>query len=294
MERAAYRAQRHRPLLPLQGRADGRAGADRRRRVGDRGARRQRRRPRRPPSRPTGGDRAGRGVPDGRRRARPRPTCARLSQSLGLRTWDKPAAACLASRVPYGTQVTVAVLSSVERAEAALRGLGFRQVRVRHYGDTARIEVGVDELDAAIAASRGHRRRRARRRVPLRDARPRGVPQRQRRALTAARAARRVRVTAHEAGDDDQLLGRLPRRRHAGPGPGEGRARRRVGGRGVLLRRRQPGRLPRRQDRAVEIGTGILNVFSRTATRDRPDRRRLRLTSATAASSSASARPARR
>jgi pyridinium-3,5-biscarboxylic acid mononucleotide sulfurtransferase len=68
------------------------------------------------------------------------------SRRLGLRTWDKPAAACLASRVPYGTEVTVAVLSRVERAEAALRALGFTQVRVRHYGDTARIEVELEEL----------------------------------------------------------------------------------------------------------------------------------------------------
>ena len=68
------------------------------------------------------------------------------SRRLGLRTWDKPAAACLASRVPYGTEVSVAVLSRVERAEAALHDLGFRQVRVRHYGDTARIEVEVSEL----------------------------------------------------------------------------------------------------------------------------------------------------
>jgi uncharacterized protein len=68
------------------------------------------------------------------------------SRRLGLRTWDKPAAACLASRVPYGTEVSVAVLSRVERAEAALHELGFRQVRVRHYGDTARIEVELSEL----------------------------------------------------------------------------------------------------------------------------------------------------
>jgi uncharacterized protein len=68
------------------------------------------------------------------------------SRRIGLRTWDKPAAACLASRVPYGTEVSVAVLSRVERAEAALHELGFRQVRVRHYGDTARIEVELSEL----------------------------------------------------------------------------------------------------------------------------------------------------
>jgi pyridinium-3,5-biscarboxylic acid mononucleotide sulfurtransferase len=63
------------------------------------------------------------------------------SQRLGLRTWDKPAAPCLASRLPYGTGVTVALLSQVERAEAALHRLGFGALRVRHYGDTARIEV---------------------------------------------------------------------------------------------------------------------------------------------------------
>ena len=72
------------------------------------------------------------------------------SQRLGLRTWDKPAAACLASRLPYGTPVTVAVLSRVERAEAAVRRLGFAALRVRHYGDTARIEVPVDELSALL------------------------------------------------------------------------------------------------------------------------------------------------
>ena len=60
--------------------------------------------------------------------------------------------ACLASRVPYGTEVTVAVLSRVERAEAALRALGFQQVRVRHYGDTARIEIDLAELDRVLAA----------------------------------------------------------------------------------------------------------------------------------------------
>jgi uncharacterized protein len=72
------------------------------------------------------------------------------SRRLGLRTWDKPAAACLASRVPYGTEVSVTVLSRVERAEAVLRELGFRQVRVRHYGDTARIEVELSELDRLL------------------------------------------------------------------------------------------------------------------------------------------------
>ncbi|WP_420622560.1 ATP-dependent sacrificial sulfur transferase LarE [Candidatus Poriferisodalis sp.] len=74
----------------------------------------------------------------------------RVSAELGLRTWDKPAAACLASRVPYGTQVTVPLLARLDRAEATLRRLGFRQLRVRDYGDTARIELPLDDLAEAI------------------------------------------------------------------------------------------------------------------------------------------------
>jgi uncharacterized protein len=73
-----------------------------------------------------------------------------LSRRLGLRTWDRPAAACLASRLPYGTPVSVGVLSRVERAEAALHRLGFTALRVRHYDDTARIEVPVDDLPAVV------------------------------------------------------------------------------------------------------------------------------------------------
>lgn len=72
------------------------------------------------------------------------------SRQLGLRTWDKPAAACLASRVPYGSPVTLTVLDSVARAESALRALGFRQLRVRHYGDLARIELDEGELPRAL------------------------------------------------------------------------------------------------------------------------------------------------
>jgi uncharacterized protein len=74
------------------------------------------------------------------------------SRSLGLRTWDKPAAACLSSRIPYGTPVTIGVLRSVEDAESALRRLGFRALRVRHYGDLARIEVPIDDLAAVLEA----------------------------------------------------------------------------------------------------------------------------------------------
>jgi uncharacterized protein len=84
------------------------------------------------------------------------------SARLGLRTWDKPAAACLASRVPYGTPVTLGVLASVARAESALRALGFAQLRVRHYGDLARIEVEqhdlarvVERREDVVAAVRG-------------------------------------------------------------------------------------------------------------------------------------------
>ncbi len=73
------------------------------------------------------------------------------SRLLGLRTWDKPAAACLASRVPYGTPVTLGVLTEVAAAESGLRALGFRQLRVRHYGDLARLELPVDELDVVLA-----------------------------------------------------------------------------------------------------------------------------------------------
>jgi pyridinium-3,5-biscarboxylic acid mononucleotide sulfurtransferase len=75
------------------------------------------------------------------------------SQRLGLRTWDKPAAACLASRVPYGTPVTLGRLEAVERAEAGLRTLGYRELRVRHYGELARIEVPLDTLSAVVEDS---------------------------------------------------------------------------------------------------------------------------------------------
>lgn len=73
------------------------------------------------------------------------------SQRLGLRTWDKPAAPCLASRIPYGTPVTLGALASVGDAEAALRRLGFGELRVRHYGDLARIEVPDERLADVVA-----------------------------------------------------------------------------------------------------------------------------------------------
>lgn len=74
----------------------------------------------------------------------------RYSRAAGLRTADKPSMACLSSRVAYGTPIDAAVLARIERAEAALRALGLRQVRVRHHDQLARIEVGTDELDTAF------------------------------------------------------------------------------------------------------------------------------------------------
>jgi uncharacterized protein len=73
-----------------------------------------------------------------------------LSRRAGLATWDRPASACLSSRVPYGTPVTTEVLSRIERAESAVRELGFRQVRVRAHGELARIEIAPDELPRAL------------------------------------------------------------------------------------------------------------------------------------------------
>ena len=75
----------------------------------------------------------------------------RCSRQLGLRTWDKPAAACLASRLPYGTPVTLGRLAAVEAAESALRALGFGQLRVRHHGDAARLEVETAVLAEVVA-----------------------------------------------------------------------------------------------------------------------------------------------
>lgn len=71
---------------------------------------------------------------------------------LGLEVWDKPAAPCLASRLPYGTPVSAPVLRTVGRAEAALARLGFEELRVRHYDDLARLEVPPDRLGDVVAA----------------------------------------------------------------------------------------------------------------------------------------------
>jgi uncharacterized protein len=73
-----------------------------------------------------------------------------LARAAGLRVWDKPASACLASRIEYGRPVTREALSAVERGEDALRALGFRQVRVRHHGEMVRLEVAREELSRAL------------------------------------------------------------------------------------------------------------------------------------------------
>jgi uncharacterized protein len=74
-----------------------------------------------------------------------------LSKALDLPTWDKPAMPCLSSRIPYGTPVTPEALRMIEAAEAALRRLGFREVRVRHHGTLARIEVPRSEIPRLLA-----------------------------------------------------------------------------------------------------------------------------------------------
>src|SRR5688500_5092526 len=91
----------------------------------------------------------------------------RLAKDAGLPVWDKPAAACLSSRIPHGTRVTLDALARVERAETALKFLGYDIVRVRHLGDTARVELPLpvvlalrsatrDKIRAAVVAA-GHR-----------------------------------------------------------------------------------------------------------------------------------------
>jgi uncharacterized protein len=77
-----------------------------------------------------------------------------LARALGLSNWDKPAAACLSSRIPRGTEITRATLSRVEQAEAALAREGFRHCRVRDHGDIARIEVAPEECGALMDAAR--------------------------------------------------------------------------------------------------------------------------------------------
>ncbi len=73
-----------------------------------------------------------------------------LARAAGLRIWDKPASACLSSRIEYGRPVTREALDAVEKGEDALRALGFRQLRVRHHGEIVRIEISREELQRAL------------------------------------------------------------------------------------------------------------------------------------------------
>jgi uncharacterized protein len=73
-----------------------------------------------------------------------------LSQRAGLPTWDRPASACLSSRIPYGTPVTIQNVKTVETGEEELKALGFRQFRVRFHGDVVRVEIARDELPRAL------------------------------------------------------------------------------------------------------------------------------------------------
>jgi uncharacterized protein len=74
-----------------------------------------------------------------------------LARDAGLQVWDKPASACLSSRIEYGRPVTREALSVVEQGEDALRGLGFAQFRVRHHGEIVRIEIAQEELPRALS-----------------------------------------------------------------------------------------------------------------------------------------------
>lgn len=80
-----------------------------------------------------------------------------LSRRAGLSTWDRPAAACLSSRIPYGTPVSVETIQTIEQGEEAIRALGFRQFRVRFHGELARIEIAREELPQALTLEAAQR-----------------------------------------------------------------------------------------------------------------------------------------
>jgi uncharacterized protein len=80
-----------------------------------------------------------------------KPEIRAAARELRLPNWNKPSFACLSSRIPHGTQVTVQALRQIEAAESAMKALGFKQVRVRHHGDVARIEVDATEIGRLVA-----------------------------------------------------------------------------------------------------------------------------------------------
>src|SRR5579885_2509616 len=80
-----------------------------------------------------------------------------LSRIAGLSTWDRPASACLSSRIPYGTPVTAQTVKTIERGEDAIRALGFRQFRVRFHGELVRIEIAQEEMERALTIDMARR-----------------------------------------------------------------------------------------------------------------------------------------
>jgi uncharacterized protein len=80
-----------------------------------------------------------------------------LSRQAGLPTWDRPASACLSSRIPYGTPVTIQNVKTVESGEEAIKALGFRQFRVRFHGEIVRIEIAKEEMERALSLEMAHR-----------------------------------------------------------------------------------------------------------------------------------------
>ena len=80
-----------------------------------------------------------------------KPEIRAAARELGLPNWNKPSFACLSSRIPHGTPVTVEALRRIGAAEAAVKALGFAQVRVRHHGDVARIEVDEGDLERLLS-----------------------------------------------------------------------------------------------------------------------------------------------
>ena len=139
---------------------------------------------------PPGGARVRRPQPARRSGSDARTKSASCRAAPGLPTWDEPASACLSSRIPYHTEVTDEKLRTIERAEQALRALGFRVFRVRHHDELARIEIARDEMPRALEPEigRGDRPRAEGGRLPLRQPRSAGLPHRQpeRRAVPAA------------------------------------------------------------------------------------------------------------
>jgi len=80
-----------------------------------------------------------------------------LAREFDLEVWDKPQSACLASRIPYNSEVTEEKLKQIEEAEAFLRSMGYRQLRVRHHGDLARIELPVEDMLKVINNGAGEK-----------------------------------------------------------------------------------------------------------------------------------------